>query len=206
MKKVLFLLLGCLTILACRSGKIAPQPLSTQPFTAGAVVANLPDEGMTASTDTLLPTANAAQISDWQPVAANVSKIQKPTRSALRKNIKAARQWIKSAPADSTELYKRRRMPDIRPVYKVANVSMWLGIGSFALLFLSSLGGIFGLLAVLAAIGALVTGIVALSDLQRLSDQYRGKGRAIAGIVLGSTFLFLLIAAIVLIAIIFANW
>ena len=206
MKKVLFLLLGCLAMLACRSGKMASQTSSTQPFTAEAAVANVPDEAMTASTDTLLPTANAAQISEWQPVQPHVPKSQKTNRSALLKNNKAVRQWIKSAPADSTELYKRRKLPDIRPPYKAATVSLWLGIGAFVLMFLSGLGSIIGLLAVLAAIGALTTGIVALSDLQRLSDQYRGKGRAIAGIVLGSTFLLLLIATIVLILILFANW
>jgi hypothetical protein len=51
-------------------------------------------------------------------------------------------------------------------------------------------------------VAAIVTGIVALSDIRRNPDRLRGRGKAIAGITLGGTYLLLglLILAIVLIA------
>jgi Domain of unknown function (DUF4190) len=82
------------------------------------------------------------------------------------------------------------------PIEKSATTAMWLGIGSFVLLFIPYLN----VLSIFGAIAALTLGIVSLNKIKKSKGKLRGEGRAIAGIVLGSAFLFLLLIAVAALA------
>jgi hypothetical protein len=206
MKKILLLLLGCVWLSACHSARVSSVPGKANET---ATIPELPDGS--ASLDSLPLSVNAAQIPfmDTQPVS---SVIQKPglasKKPTVLKTLQLARKLVKAHPeTDSTELYVRRKQPDTRPVNRTAKASLLLGIGTYALLLLSALNIPFvGLLAFLAAIGAIVTGIVALSEIRRSGGQYRGKGQAIAGLVLGSSLVFLIAIAIVILLLFLASW
>ncbi len=112
------------------------------------------------------------------------------------------RQLKRMTPQDTSRLYTRRATPDLRPMNRLANTSMWMGILAFVFFVVGILllGILLGaIVSTLFAIAALVTGIVSLSDFRRHPDLFRGKQRAVVGITLGGTFLFitLLLAAII---------
>jgi hypothetical protein len=88
------------------------------------------------------------------------------------------------------------------PIEKTATGAMWLGIGSFVLLFIP----VVNVISIFAAIAALVIGITALNKIKKSKGKLRGEGRAIAGIVLGGVFLLLLLALIAALSNTFWVW
>jgi hypothetical protein len=159
---------------------------------------------LTASADTLPSGVNAAQTSEKQLIG-GVPVAAKPTvwttkRGSVRQ-LRTVRKQLLTL-RDSTELYARRRPVDLRVTNRTGLASFWLSIGSFLGFVISSstAAGAFGLVGVLAAIAALVTGFVSLSEFRRNPDKFKGKGYPIAGISWGGfiVLLFLLVLIVVL--------
>ncbi len=203
MKKRLLLLISIVWLSACQSARVASIQVSTTENTKQTSS----DFEATASLDPLPVLPNAAQTSILEELPL-VSPAKKPgfapKKPTILKTLRMARHLTHSF-QDSTQLYTRRKPIETRPVHKLSAVSLWTGIGSYILLILSAISGILGLLSVLAAVAAVVTGIISLSELRRFGDQYRGKGRAIAGIVLGSTYLLMILAILAIVILVLAT-
>ncbi|MCC7298727.1 MAG: hypothetical protein IT244_10385 [Bacteroidia bacterium] len=81
----------------------------------------------------------------------------------------------------------------IKPMEKNALIGFWLVIGSL----LAGWIPIIGLFSGFAMIAGFILGIIGLINIKKAPDTYRGKGKAIAAILIPSILVFIFILAIV---------
>jgi len=95
---------------------------------------------------------------------------------------------------------KHRPEDGAKPVNKLARIGFILGLGALGLFILAGATqiGLFSLLALFASIGGLITSAIGLKEINRSPDQYAGKGKAIAGVVISAGILLLFLIAILL--------
>jgi len=110
---------------------------------------------------------------------------------------KAIHKQLKSRPDEGT-----------KPVNKLAKAGFILGLGALGLFLLAGItsAGVLSTLAILAAIGGLITSISGLKEINRNPDQYAGKGKAIAGVSISAGLLFLLLITILAVLAAFSNF
>ncbi len=198
MKNLLLLLTVLLLMQGCGSvGKF------TRPGTLAETRAAQSSE-FTASTDTLPARVNAAQTSGNQLFAGMpaASKPHTSKRVTLRQ-LRAARKLLVS-PRDSTELYERRKPVDLRVTNRTGLASFWLSAGSLIAFIIgnSAQAGAFGLVGLLAAISALVTGVISTVEFHRNPEKFKGRGYAITGITWGVGILMILAVMLLLVLLI----
>jgi hypothetical protein len=99
---------------------------------------------------------------------------------------------LRNAPlVDSTDT--DQILEPIKPIEKNALIGFWLVIGSL----LAGWIPIVGLFSGFAMIAGFILGIIGLINIKKAPDSYRGKGKAIAAILIPSILFFIVILAIV---------
>ena len=199
MKNLLLLLVVFLAMQGCGSVRKFKQlgTLAAQQAT--------PVPEFAASADTLPARVNAAQTSGNQRFAGMpaVSKPQASKRVSVRQ-LRAVRRQLVSL-RDSTELYERRKPVDLRVTNRTGLASFWLSVASMVGFLISGSSttvngaGTFGLVGLLAAACALVTGIISTVEFHRNPEKFKGRGYAIVGINWGITIVIGLILLLLVI-------
>jgi hypothetical protein len=115
---------------------------------------------------------------------------------AVQPNKKVRKSFLQAIPQRKYTDTPAAPQPDQLPIEKNANIGFWMVIGSLIGSFLPYVN----ILAGFAMIAGFVLGIIGLSNIKKNPGKYRGRGKAIAAIVIP---IVILILGIILLALLF---
>ena len=115
---------------------------------------------------------------------------------AVQPNKKVRKSFLQAIPQRKYTDTPAAPQPDQLPIEKNANIGFWMVIGSLIGSFLPYVNIVAGF----AMIAGFVLGIIGLSNIKKNPGKYRGRGKAIAAIVIP---VVLLILGIILLALLF---